>query len=139
MVSIGMTGNEWNTVLGTATYATVNTEDWTVSYWVGADEAAWMTWSNAVQAKGTLANPFEATDTARFSAYVLSLKMAGPVTEGDGVFMVSTGMYARGGVALILAPGASSVETHRFITTVGTGYKLLKQNALVEVLKALPA
>lgn len=127
MVSIGFTGNEWNTVLASATYTSVATEDWKISYWVGADETAFNTWSTAVQNKGTLGNPIEGTDTARFDAYMLSLKMDGPATEGDGVIMVSTGMYAKGGVALVLGPGANSVETHRFTTLLWAGYKLMNQ------------
>jgi len=136
-MSVGFTGAEWATTLSSATYTAINTADWTVSYWVGADETAWNTWMNKVQAKGALANPTEATDTARFSAYMLSLKMDGPAAEGDGVVMVSTGSYAKGAVALVLGPGATSVETHRMTASAWTVLSTSTNQVLSEAIKLL--
>ena len=47
-----------------------------------------------------------------FSSYILSIKMDGPVAEGDGVIMVSTGKFNRGAIAIVLNNAADGIETY---------------------------
>ena len=136
MVTIGFTGAEWSTTLASAAYTPVTTADWTVSYWVGADDTAWNTWVNKVQALGVTGNPFEATDTVKFSSYMLSLKMDGPAAEGDGVIMVSTGSSARGAVALVRA-ASGAIETHRLTAGWWTINSLSNNSYIAGLMKAL--
>ena len=90
MTSITFSGISWATLLSSATYNSANVSEYTISYWVGSDEVQFNRWADAVEAKGVSSNAIEATDTARFSYYMLSIKMDGPTNEGDGVVMAST-------------------------------------------------
>lgn len=114
-MAVAFAGSDWTTMLSSATYSSIGSENWTITYWVGADMTQWNTWMTAVQNKGLLSDSTQATNTARFSDYVLSLKMTGPTSAGDGVIMAGTGSYAdRGAVAVVVNGAGNGLDTHRY-------------------------
>ena len=52
MTGFEASNENWQTIISTATYNDIETEDWKISYWVGGDFESWQNWDISVEVLG---------------------------------------------------------------------------------------